>query len=257
MTEENEVIESEISTEAPEVGSTEGAEASPGSSPEPAPIPKGVAKRFKTLAEQRDAYKRELDQLKSSQATTQKQNEKPPEIPPRPSEDLRYDDPDRYNAMMDAREKAIRDAVSFEYQQQQRQKSEDAKKQESAQQQQQRQQEIVTSYVDRGLKAGISEEDMSMNADILKSYDIVGDIAETLYSDELGPQIVHALARDPDLMIELSQMESPIQKGRFIETKLKPRAQAFRNKTTNAPDPVEPTRGSGKRDDSPAGWKFD
>ncbi len=228
-------------------------ESEDGTTPEEAPAEgdkplNGYDKRISALTAQkyheRDARLKaeaELATLKAAQVS----NEKPPAIPDFPDDDLRYSDPAAFRAAITARDEAIAERAAWKARQSIVSERETETRTQQATQRQSQHEEIVTGYIEGGLKSGISEVRMQANEQVLAKHSLNPDLAEYLYSDEHGAKLVDYLARNPDQLAELSRLP-PTRAAVKIEREIRAKALARKPHVTNAPDPVAPTRGGGK-----------
>jgi translation elongation factor EF-Ts len=213
----------------------------------PAEAPKlnGYEKRIATLSSQKmhlktitDQQKAEIETLKAAHAPKQE------EIPELPGDDLRYDDQEEYKRQSQAYHAAIARKAVADAEAARELRNKEISQQEQASQQQERLNNIVQDYVEGGIKSGISEVKMQANESVLASANLNRDVTEFLYSDESGAKIVDFLAENPDKMAQLVGA-SPLQASIMIANEIKPQALSTKPAQTNAPDPIEPTRGGG------------
>lgn len=161
-----------------------------------------------------------------------------PFVPPRPDP---YDAD--YEAKMEARDRALEQAVAYDAQQAA------AKAQREAAQRQRleaEQEEIVKSaegYKDRALKMGINPAEMQQAGQALAQFGVPDDLTKFILKDEQGPLMTMYLARNPD-HLERMQSMTPIQMGAYIASELKPLLATVRTKT-QAPKPADVLDGGG------------
>lgn len=164
------------------------------------------------------------------------------EIPPVPESDLQFDDPEAYKQALKSREDAIYAKALRDADEKRRAEADETRQKEQQDKEVKRNQEIVSSYVDKGLEAGLSEDKMSENENILRMYGAKSDLVKELYADEQGAQLVDYVADNPALLKELNSM-TPFQAARMIE-KIRPDAVSTKPTYSNAPDPIETTSGA-------------
>ena len=234
--------ESETAQEV-EIEETEGQEVEAES--EETSKPKPVEKRISTLVsklhhkDQTEAQLRaELETLKA----LHKSNAAPEVVPTLPSDDLRYDDPEKYQKDLDTYYDYKAEQKFKSLQAQQNQTIEQAKVEEQKRVVQQRMQEIVSTYIDNGVKMGISEEKMSVNEQVLASAKLDRSLLEDIYSDEIGAKLVDLIV--DEYIDELAGL-SPTKAAVYVANVIKPKALSKKSKYTSAPDPIRPTRGAG------------
>ena len=210
------------------------------------PVSNGYEKRISTLTARNMHKDQELNQLKAENATLKAAKEQPKEVaaPELPNEDLRFEDEAAYKKQVSDYHKAVAAESLREAQKDAESNRVASEKQKAEQASSQRQQEIVTSYVDSGIKAGISEVKMQANEQVLAMHKITPELAEFIYSDANGAQIVDYLADNPDKIQELMSSGSGHAYIK-IANEIKPQALSTKPTHTNAPDPITPTRGGG------------
>lgn len=231
--------EEAIGAEAPQVAE---------SATETAETPKlnGYEKRISTLTSRqyhdRDVIKQQKAEIETLKAASTPEQDL--SIPDLPSDDLRYDNQDEYRQKTEAYHVAIANKAVADAETARDLRNQDTQKQEQASQQQARFNTIVESYVDGGIKSGISEVKMQSNESALLNANLERSVTEFLYSDEHGAKIVDFLAENPDTMARLAGA-SPLQASIMIANEIKPQALSTKPAQTNAPDPLDTTRGGG------------
>lgn len=207
----------------------------------------GYDKRISVLTARLRHAEQQLAQEKAEKVTKQTLEEvrEAPAIPEFPEDDLKYSDPAEYKRQLRARDEAIAEAAAFRAERALDQRRENEAKRKQAETVQSQYREIVNSYIDNGLKQGISEDRMAANEQVLKEFSINSELAKHIYADQYGAKVVDFLARNPDQLAEIAGMSIAAAAVK-IATEIKPKALAKKPHVTNAPDPVAPTRGSGK-----------
>ena len=210
-----------------------------------APKLNGYEKRISTLTAREYKNKdiiaqqqAEIETLKASKAP------KAVEVPDLPSDDLRYDNHTEYKQKTEAYHAAIAQKAVADAEAAREMRLKEAKQQEQASQKQERIDSIVQNYVEGGIKSGISEVKMQANESAILSANLNPEVTEFMYADEHGAKIVDFLAENPDKMAQLAGV-SPMQASIMIANEIKPQALSTKPTQTNAPDPIEPTRGGG------------
>lgn len=236
MSEELNVIESESEV----IDSPEQAEAA---TAEEKPV-NGYEKRISTLTARSYQKDKRIQELEAQIKTKQEPEPKPIEVPSIPSDDLRYEKPEEYDKQLQAYHNAVAIKAQADAQKLASEQAEAAKIQEKQAEQNQRFEKIVNTYVENGLKSGISEVKMGANEEVLKTHSLTPDLAEFIYRDPNGAQIVDYLADNPDKIQELISAP-PGQAYVEIANTIKPQALSKKPTHTGAPNPIEPTNGSG------------
>jgi len=210
------------------------------------PVSNGYEKRISTLTARNFHAKQENDQLKAELETLKAVKEAPKDVtvPELPSDDLRFDDEAKYKQQVSDYHKAVAANALQEAQKDQDESRIASEKLQAADASQKRHNEIVTSYVDGGIKAGISEVKMQANEQVLASNRLPPDLAEFIYSDPDGAKIVDFLADNPE---KIQELRGSVGGHAYIKlaNEIKPQALSKKPAHTNAPDPISPTRGAG------------
>ena len=244
---EQEVQESVESETTQEIETVEGQETEiPTPEPEAVetPKPKPAEKRISTLVSKLSHKDQELAQVRAEVETLRalQPAQEPAKAIDLPDDDLRYDDPQAYKEQLNAYYKNV---AAQEFKEQQRIASEATKQAEVKEQQaklQQRHQEIVSTYVDNGLKLGVSEEKMLANEQVLAAAGLDTGLIQEMYADEVGAKLVDLVV--DEYIDELAGL-NPYQAAVKLATVIKPKALSKKPTHSTAPDPVQPTRGVG------------
>lgn len=180
-----------------------------------------------------------------------------PEIPSIPD---RYDfDTDaEYNQAVAERDEKIRLAVKFENEQKFAQEQKAAIEQKSLEDQQRAAVEAEAELYKRAEKNGIKQTDLMAAAQTVGYYGLNPEIANAIISDSDGDAIIMHLAENPLEADQISRM-SAFEAARTIDTVIREKAQKFKSKPSSAPDPVDPLKGGGAKEESPliAGATFE
>lgn len=105
--------------------------------------------------------------------------------------------------------------------------------------------QLINQYAERGLKSGLTIEQMQLNEQIISQIGISSELGDFIMSDERGALIANHLANNTDALVKLQSM-SPLQAAVFIANEVKP-AVVGPKKVTRAPDPLSPIQGGGSR----------
>jgi hypothetical protein len=211
----------------------------------------GFKKRISTLTARNRKMHEENEALRQQLAAKGKVEkaveEKEPEIPDFPDEDLKYDNPAEYQRLLKIRDEAIVDRAEWKAMRRlSQQQQEDAKTQQVREAKVQ-QAKIVDAYIENGVDQGVSEQRMQKNEQVLREVGVNGDLALFLYSDDSGARLVDYLANNVDELEKLNAMP-PTQAAVRIATVIKPKALAKKPHVTKAPDPAKPSRGTSRRE---------
>jgi hypothetical protein len=239
-------VEVEAQAEAAPAQAEVEAQSEPSES-QPAEMPKlnGYEKRISTLVHRERKVESENAQLKAELETLKAmQNKEPEKTPEFPSDDLRYDNPDKYREQLEAYNRHVAREEFNNLQRQNQEALERQKVEEQQKEQQAKYQTVVENYIQGGLRSGLNEDKMMANEHVLQGANLSQDLVERIYSDEYGAKLVDHIASDADLLSELSSM-NPFDAAVKIATEIKPRALSTKPLSTNAPDPIEPTQGGG------------
>ena len=200
-------------------------------------INKITAEKYAVIREKEQMAK-ELEALKSQPQQSVTQSESSIKAPELPSDIYDEDAMKKYHrdvasySVETARSEAVNSAKSvFEQQQEQARQL----------QHKQDQNKIISSYAERGFKAGLTQEQMQINEQVLNGSGIGADLGLFIMQDENGAQIADYLANTPEALAEINTM-SPTMAAVKLANEIKPKAVGARN-VTSAPDPVEGIRG--------------
>jgi len=212
-------------------------------------LPEGVLKRFGTLTARNIEKDRKLAEKEQEIADLKSKLNPPaaePIVPDFPDDELRYSDPAEYKKQIKVRDEKVIERATWAAQQSFAQQRATETRNQQATAQQQQHAEIVTGYIEGGLKQGISEEQMLNNESALRSAGLNQELAHFLYTDEHGAKLVDFLAKNPDELEALNAMH-PTRAAIKIDKEIRARALATKPHVSGAPDPLNTTRGSGKK----------
>lgn len=211
----------------------------------------GEAKRIATLTARNHAMRQELEALKALKTpeaiAAKEAAEKPPVVPEYPDEDLKFDDPVKYKELLAARDQAIVDLATWKATRAIETREQTQKQQELMTEAQTLRDEIVSTYIENGVQAGVSEKRMAENEQALKEAGINQDLAFFLYSDVDGARLIDYLAANPKELAALSALHPTIAAAK-VATEIKPKALGKKPHVTKAPDPATPSRGTSRRE---------
>lgn len=229
------LVENEEQIEAPHVDSEPTPEVE-------TPKPR-VEKRISTLTSKLHHKDQILAQkeaeIETLRASMPKQEVKTPELP---SDELKYEDPDKYKQQLNEYHSSIARQAVLEAESEKAKSAEEQRAKEQKVKQQEKYQEVVNSYIETGLKAGISEDKMLANEHVLAEAKLERGLVEQLYSDGSGAQVVDFLADNPEKLAELSAM-NPYEAAVSIATEIKPQALSTKSPVSKAPEPAPVTKG--------------
>lgn len=124
--------------------------------------------------------------------------------------------------------------------------NEQQKKAESEKSSRESQTQLVNQYAERGLKSGLTIEQMQLNENVIVQHGINPDVGMFIMGDEQGALIANHLANNPESLDKLNSM-SATQAAVYIHNTIKPSVAAPRT-VTAAPDPIESINGGGSRE---------
>lgn len=179
-----------------------------------------------------DEYEAQLQELRSAQV-----NE--PVIPPRPDP---FDDD--FDERLAARDEAIARKAQFDSQQQIIAQAEQQAQQERLLAQQRQAAEQTQTLLTNATKHGVKEDDLVQAAQVVGEYRLPQEIINDLMVDADGPLIIAHLAANPVELDNLRSM-SVVQAVRTLDGSIRAKANALKQKTSEAPEPPEILRGGG------------
>jgi hypothetical protein len=155
-----------------------------------------------------------------------------------PDADLAITDPDAFTAQQQRREQYLIDQEQHKGKLQQNEQA-------LRQTQEQAQQTKVNTFMGNAQKDGISIPELNTATSVVVNAGINSDVAEHLMSDNLGPQLILELAKDPMRLAELTQMSNLQAGALFAEM-----SKGLVKQTTSPPPPPETIGGNGKAPDN-------
>ena len=166
-------------------------------------------------------------------------------------------DPD-YESKLAARDKAIADAATFDYNE--RIASEQALQQQQQAMEEQNKQaaETIKNFQKNATDLGITIDEVRDNFQTLGQYGIPNSAVAYMIDEPLGPQIGRYLANNP---VEVDALKglSPQQVAVRIAIEIKPKAQGSAPKVDVPPAPADTLRGNGAKEAErgPAGTMYE
>ena len=185
-----------------------------------------------------DSLKRENDELRRQLPT-----ETRPVVPTVPDR-YDFDNDEAYSQAVAGRDALIGNAAAFDERQSQAEINRNVEQRMAQEATFIEHQKDAQSYSNRALELGIKQQDLLVAGQMVASIGIQDEIAGFILKDEAGPLITQFLAANPLVLDEISRM-SPMDAAIQITSVIKPKVAELMPRTTQAPDPVEPLRGSG------------
>lgn len=163
---------------------------------------------------------------------------------------------DDYDAKVQARDKAIADAASFDVRQTEQTRQNEQEQQRQQDHELQQVNKVVADYAGRAEGLGVSSEQLAVAAEIVNGHGISNQVTAHILTDDKGPAITKYLADNPAVLSDLSGLQ-PMQAAIFIDQKVKPFIEG--KKTTDTPDPATTLAGGGSPpgERGPQGAKFE
>jgi hypothetical protein len=166
-----------------------------------------------------------------------------PDVPNLPDK-YDFDSDEEYHQAVRDRDEKIRQKVEFESQQKLINEHNQRLEQDALIAEQRKQQEATVALVGRAEKNGIKEQDLLAAANTVGQFRLNADIADVLVSDNDGDVMIMHLAENPIELDQLSRM-STFEAARMIDTVVREKAQKFKPKSSDAPDPSTIIKGKG------------
>lgn len=206
---------------------------------------KEAERRAESLQKENDDLRRQLPQ------------EARPEIPVVPDR-YDFDSDDQYLQSINNRDAQIAGAAAFDARQSQANEQAAQAQARTQFESDQAQMEQVKTYAERAEKLGVKPAELQAAGQLVANMGIDDQVATFILQDESGPLITQYLAANPLVLDTISRLD-PMSAAIQISSVIKPKADQLRPKTTNAPDPLEPLRGSGvpPKERGPSGATFE
>ena len=185
-----------------------------------------------------DALMRENDELRRQVPT-----ETRPEVPILPD---RYDfqSDEAYNSAVINRDTLVGIAATFDERQSQAEITRNVEKRMADEAIFAENQKDAQDYFSRASELGLKQQDIIAAGQTVANMGVGDEVAGFILKDKAGPLITQFLASNPLVLDEISRM-SPMNAAITISSVIKPKVAELMPRTTQAPDPVEPLRGSG------------
>lgn len=199
------------------------------------------------INKQHAKYKDEERKRKAAEAQNQELLERleklemaeEPIVPPIPDV---YDDD--FEAKVKERDKALLAKAGYDAEQKAKADAVASKQAEAQQAKQAEMQKHIDGYNQRSSDLGFDPNEVNKAGQKLVDAGITAELATFILQDSDGPLITQYLSANPMELTDLIEM-SPMMAGVTINSIVRDKAQAFKLKKTNAPDPVERISGMG------------
>jgi hypothetical protein len=181
---------------------------------------------------------REAEQLKQRLQNLEQQMPKQerPNVPKEPDPYALSDQ--EYQQQLRMRDEAIARQAAFDAQQRFQQQEAQRLQQEQLMKEQEALNEKVSTYSQRAVQLGISNEELQAAGNAVASFGIADDVVNYILEDDLGPAITKYLSQNVTELDTIRAM-SPAQAAVRIATHVREKAAALKPKVNAAPDPVE------------------
>jgi hypothetical protein len=195
---------------------------------------RGIAEKVKKLREK----ELEAEELKQRLQALEQQMPKQ-ERPSVPKEPDPYSLSDQeYQQQLRMRDEAIARRAAFDAQQRFQQEEEQRLQQQQLMKQQEILNEKVSTYSQRAVQLGITNEELQAAGNTVASFGISDDVVSYILDDDLGPAITKYLSQNVTELDAIRGM-TPAQAAVRIATHVREKASALKPKVNAAPDPVE------------------
>jgi hypothetical protein len=181
---------------------------------------------------------REAEQLKQRLENLEQQipKQERPNVPKEPDPYALSDQ--EYQRQLRMRDEAIARQAAFDAQQRYQQQEAQRLQQEQLMKEQEALNEKVSTYSQRAVQLGISNEELQAAGNAVASFGIADDVVNYILEDDLGPAITKYLSQNVTELDTIRAM-SPAQAAVRIATHVREKAAALKPKVNAAPDPVE------------------
>jgi hypothetical protein len=183
----------------------------------------------------------ELENTQLKEKLAKFETKGPVEVPPMPDQ---YADEAVYNQTMRERDAALTYNAEIAAQSrftQSQQEQEQRGRQEKAQQ---RAQEQFNGHVAKAKEVGLTADELRTTGQAIIDAGASDDLVSLILDDDDGPLIQKYLAANPLVLDEVANL-SPAQMGIMVERKIRPAANALKQKPSTTPDPAETLNGRG------------
>jgi hypothetical protein len=194
---------------------------------------KAIAEKVFKLREK----EREAEELKQRLSSLEQQMPKQerPNVPKEPDPYALSDQ--EYQQQLRMRDEAIARQAAFDAQQRFQQQEAQRLQQEQAMKQQEALNEKVSTYSQRAVQLGITNEELQAAGNSVAAFGISDDVVNYILEDDLGPAITKYLSQNVTELDTIRSM-SPAQAAVRIATHVREKAAALKPKVNAAPDPV-------------------
>jgi len=194
---------------------------------------RGIAEKVKRLREK----ELEAEQLKQRLQALEQQMPKQerPNVPKEPDPYALSDQ--EYQQQLRLRDEAIARQAAFDAQQRFQQQEAQRLQHEQLMKEQEALNEKVSTYSQRAVQLGISNEELQAAGNAVASFGIADDVVNYILDDDLGPAITKYLSQNVTELDTIRAM-SPAQAAVRIATHVREKAAALKPKVNAAPDPV-------------------
>lgn len=181
---------------------------------------------------------REAEQLKQRLENLEQQipKQERPNVPKEPDPYALSDQ--EYQRQLRMRDEAIARQAAFDAQQRYQQQEAQRLQQEQLMKEQEALNEKVSTYSQRAVQLGISNEELQAAGNAVASFGIADDVVNYILEDDLGPAITKYLSQNVTELDTIRSM-TPAQAAVRIATHVREKAAALKPKVNAAPDPVE------------------
>jgi hypothetical protein len=201
------------------------------------------AKKQTQIAEQRKRAEEAEARAKEFEERLQKLEQVPTDIPKAP-DPLDYESDSDYQAALNRRDTAIRQAAEREGVQKAQQERERLASEETARERQRSINEKAEKYVSRAKKLEVSTEDLQKAGQTIVSFGVSDEFVDFISTHPDGPLIAVHLAANTMELDELAGM-SAYQQADHIREHIMPKVSELKPKPSQAPDPATTLDGNG------------
>lgn len=216
--------------------------------------PAGFTKRMHQKHHEVMEARRRAEELERENAELKKQipQAQRPEIPPIP-------DPysDNYEAEMEARDKAIRDAEAYDAEQARNREQENRQAEQNLNQQREQLKTAVEGYSQKAAELQVDPEELKVAGQTVAAYGVSNQLTQYILGHEQGPLITTHLAKNPAEIDAMQGMTSE-QAAVHIATVVVPKVVSGKKPNT-PPPPADTLEGGGAppKERGPKGAKYE
>lgn len=191
-----------------------------------------VNKRIGKLTfEKRQAEREKLELAERLRALEEQFKPTEPELPNPP-------DPfaDDYDEQMAQYNEKMRQRIAWETEQKYKQEQQQQAQVQQQQQQLEQVRQQAADYATNAERLGIDKARLAQAGNTVAQYGINQDVAKAILADEQGPLITDYLASNVAELDQVVRMP-PVQAALYIESRVKPKLQQLKPKTSSTPKP--------------------